>query len=190
MVSVTANLADDWTAERFLATDQKQFGPLWRYELVNGIIIGQAVQSDRHATILTNLAAALKGRLIYGAAAVGCGVVPRNQQRPNVRIPDAAILCNREPRVIFDVVSLDDLIAWQQWDYRRDQLQDVPEVEEIFELYQDQVAAHAYRKTKHSTWQFDSIREGAMLHVRSVGISFPLAELYEDVDLAVEEREG
>jgi Uma2 family endonuclease len=190
MVSMTANLADNWTAESFLIADQDQFGPMWRYELVDGRIIGRPAKSDRQATILTNLAAVLKGGLIYGAAAVGSGVVPQNQERPTVRIPDGTILCNHLPRAVFDVVSLADSLDWQAWDYRRAQLQEVDDVQEIFEICPDQMAARAYRKTSDGTWQFASIRDNSKLDVTSAGISFPLDKLYEDVDLTEEDREG
>jgi hypothetical protein len=30
---------EGWTAERFLTTDQREFGEAWRYELVDGRIV-------------------------------------------------------------------------------------------------------------------------------------------------------
>jgi len=48
-----------WTAEAFLAADQHDFGPAWRYELVDGQIIAHAAPSPEHAAILAGLTTAL-----------------------------------------------------------------------------------------------------------------------------------
>ena len=62
----------EWTAERFLVTDQHEFGDAWRYELVNGRIVAHAAPSPEHGAILAGLtctrqpAAGQSGRLPAG----------------------------------------------------------------------------------------------------------------------------
>ena len=52
-----------WTAEEFLATDQHEFGPAWRYELVSGLIVAHAAPTPDHGAIAANLAGILRNGL-------------------------------------------------------------------------------------------------------------------------------
>jgi hypothetical protein len=46
-------------ADGFRRTDQSDFGPAWRYELVRSTIVAHAVPSPEHSVILGNLAGEL-----------------------------------------------------------------------------------------------------------------------------------
>jgi Uma2 family endonuclease len=172
------------TAEAFLATDQSQFGSAWRYELVDGRIVGHAAPAPAHGAILAGLTAALGARLRGSPEGcrpeVGSGAAPRQQQRATARIPDATIRCGDLPRVVFEVVSPSELRAWHARDRKRRDLQEVEGVMEIVEIYQDEPAIHVYRREAEGTWSFDAIDGlGADLSLRSVALSIPLAEIYE-----------
>jgi Uma2 family endonuclease len=172
------------TAEAFLATDQSQFGSAWRYELVDGRIVGHAAPAPAHGAILAGLTAALGARLRGSPEGcrpeVGSGAAPRQQQRATARIPDATIRCGDLPRVVFEVVSPSELRAWHARDRKRRDLQDVEGVMEIVEIYQDEPAIHVYRREAEGTWSFDAIGGlEAELSLRSVALSIPLAEVYE-----------
>jgi Uma2 family endonuclease len=176
-----------WTAEEFLAADQRAFGDLWRYELVDGEIVGQAAPAPNHGAILSGLVGALtmrlKGRPDRCRPEIGSGATPKHQQRANARIPDATIRCGANPRVLFEVVSPSELRRWRDRDYRRTQLQDVPGVEEIVEIYQSEPAVHLYRKDAADIWSFEALGGyDAVLTLRSVGLSVPLSEIYEFAD--------
>ena len=50
----TAELAGRrWTAADFLAIDQDTFGSAWRYELVDGRIVGQTAPAPEHGAIIS-----------------------------------------------------------------------------------------------------------------------------------------
>src|ERR1700735_981845 len=106
----------DWTAERFLETDQHEFGNAWRYELVDGRIVAHAAPSPEHGAILAGLTGALASRLRGNPDGCrpesGSGAVPRAAQRPTARIPDAMIRCGEHPRVLFEVISPSELRNW------------------------------------------------------------------------------
>ncbi len=91
-----------WTAERFLTTDQHEFGDAWRYELVDGRIVAHAAQSPEHGAILAGLTTALGSRLRGNPDGCrpesGSGAVPRSAQRATARIPDALIRCGEHPK--------------------------------------------------------------------------------------------
>ena len=127
------------TAAEFLVTDQASFGTAWRYELVDGRIVGHAVPSPDHAAIISGLVAALANRLEPKPNGcrpeAGSGVAPRRQPRPTASIPDVTIRCGGHPRVVFDVVSPAELMDWRACDRKRSDLQDVEDVREIIEIH-------------------------------------------------------
>ncbi|MEJ0020328.1 MAG: Uma2 family endonuclease [Acetobacteraceae bacterium] len=173
-------------ADAFLRTDQSEFGTAWRYELVRGAIVAHAAPAPEHGVIIANLAGELYSRLrshIECRVEVGSGAVPQYEQRDTARIPDTMIRCGQLPRVVFEVVSPSELRHKRQWDQKRADLQAIEGVQEIIEIYQDEMLAHAYRR--HDTgWLFESIAGAdAQLALPSVGITVPLAALYERVPL-------
>ena len=171
-------------ADEFLRTDQLLFGPAWRYELVRGTIVAHAAPSPEHAVILSNLAGELYNRLRGHPdcrSEIGSGAVPNHEQRNTARIPDATIRCGKLPRVLFEIISPSELQHKRQWDRKRSDLQAVDGVQEIVEIFQDEMLAHTYRR-QGTSWIFESIAgPEAAMELQSVGLSVPLAALYERV---------
>jgi Uma2 family endonuclease len=171
-------------ADAFLRTDQCEFGNAWRYELVRGRIVAHAAPAPEHGVILSNLAAAIHSRLRSHPecrSEVGSGAAPQYEQRDTARIPDATIRCGKLPRVLFEVISPSELQHKRQWDRKRADLQAVEGVQEIVEVFQDEMLAHTYRRYG-AVWIFESIAgPEAQMALPSVGITVPLAALYERV---------
>jgi len=170
-------------ADAFLRTDQLAFGTAWRYELVRGRIVARAAPSPEHAVILSNLAGELYNRLRGQPcrSEVGSGAVPKYEQRNTARIPDATIRCGNLPRVLFEVISPSEIEHKQEWEEKRSDLQAVEGVQEIYEIFQDKILAHAYRR-QGDQWVFAPIAGPAgSIDIPSVGIAVPLAALYDRV---------
>ncbi len=173
-----------WTAADFLATDQGGFGSAWRYELIDGRVVGQAAPTPEHGAIVSGLTAALASRLRGNTGGcrpeAGSGAAPKQQQRSTARIPDVTIRCGDLPRVVFEIVSPSELRAWRVRDRKRRDLQDVEGIQEIVEIYQDDMAAHVYRREGDGTWSFAAV-DGmtSVLALRSVGLEIPMIEIYE-----------
>ena len=171
-------------AEAFLRTDQREFGPAWRYELVRGRIIAHAAPSPDHGAILSSLAGELYNHLRGHPDCrpeVGSGAASKYERHDTARIPDATIRCGKLPRVLFEVISPSELQHKREWDQKRSDLQAVEGVQEIVEIFQDEALVHAWRR-HGDTWTFESIAGSeAELTLPSVGISVPLAALYERV---------
>jgi Uma2 family endonuclease len=171
-------------ADEFLRTDQLAFGTAWRYELVRGTIVAHAAPSPEHAVILSNLVYELHSRLRGHPecrSEVGSGAAPKYEQRDTARIPDATIRCGKHPRVLFEVISPSELQHKRQWDQKRSDLQAVEGVQEIVEIFQDEMLAHAYRR-QGTSWTFESIAgPDATMTLPSVGLTVPLAALYDRV---------
>src|SRR3954447_15287970 len=91
-----------WTADEFVKTDQHDFGPLWRYELVDGEILGHAAPSPDHAAILSSVAfavgLALRSHASPCRSESGSAATPKTKQRNTARIPDLTIRCGELPR--------------------------------------------------------------------------------------------
>jgi Uma2 family endonuclease len=177
-----------WTADEFLATDQHEFGPAWRYELVSGVIVAHAAPTPDHGAIAFNLADILRNGLREHPAGcrgeVGSGTVPKRERRNTARIPDVTIRCGEDPRVVFEVISSSELRHWRQRDQKRHDLQEVEGVAEIVELYQDEPAIQVYRRAQDGSWSFEAIGGlMASLRLESVGLDLPLAEIYEGISL-------
>jgi len=171
-------------ADAFLRTDQSEFGSAWRYELVRGTIVAHAAPSPDHGAILSNLASEIHPRLRSHPecrSEVGSGAVPQYERRDTARIPDATIRCGGLPRVLFEVISPSELQHKRDWDQKRADLQAVEGVQEIIEIFQDEMLVHAYRR-QGVAWTFESIAGAeAEVMLPSVGISVPLSALYERV---------
>jgi Uma2 family endonuclease len=171
-------------ADEFLRTDQSEFGTAWRYELVRGTIVAHAAPSPEHGVILSNLSYELNGRLRGHPecrSEVGSGAAPQCEQRDTARIPDAMIRCAKHPRVLFEVVSPSEQRHKRLWDQKRSDLQAVEGVQEIVEIFQDEMLVHAYRR-QGSSWTFEWIAgPDAAIQLHSVGLMVPLASLYDRV---------
>jgi Uma2 family endonuclease len=171
-------------ADAFLRTDQSEFGNAWRYELVRGVIVAHAAPAPEHGVIIGNLAYEVGGRLrshLECRLEVGSGAAPQYEQRDTARIPDVTIRCGKLPRVLFEVISPSELQHKRQWDQKRTDLQAVEGVQEIIEIFQDEMLARAYRR-QDAGWVFESIAgPDAQVALPSVGIAVPLAALYERV---------
>jgi Uma2 family endonuclease len=105
-------------ADAFLRTDQSEFGPAWRYELVRGTIVAHATPSPEHGVIIGNLAREIGNRLRPHPecrSEVGSGAAPQYEQRDTARIPDATIRCEKHPRVLFEVTFPSRLRHKRQW---------------------------------------------------------------------------
>ncbi len=187
-MTVALGTGKTWTAEAFVATDQHVFGNDWRYELVEGQIVGHAAPSPEHGAILTGLSAALFNRRNQMPAGCrpesGSSATPRSPQRNTARIPDAMIRCGALPRVAFEVVSPSEIRDWRGRDLKRKHLQAVEGIEAIVELFQDDFAAHVYRVSRACTWEFEALGgPDAVLSLDIVQISIPLSEIYELAEL-------
>ena len=172
-----------WTADEFVVTDQRDFGEAWRYELVDGHIVGHAAPAPDHGAIIAGLAAALMNRL--SAMPPGCrpesgsAATPQFKQRNTARIPDVMVRCGEHPRVGFEVVSPSELRHRRERDLKRKHMQAVEGIQELVEIYQDDFAVHVYRLMPGGSWAFEALDgEDAVLRLESLGIEFPLGDIY------------
>jgi Uma2 family endonuclease len=183
-MDTAARSAQFLDADEFLRTDQSDFGSAWRYELVRGAIVAHAAPSPDHGAIIANLARQIGNRLDGHPTCrleIGSGAIPQRERQDTARIPDATIRCEGLPRVLFEVISPSELGQKREWDQKRTDLQAVEGVEEIVEIFQDEMLVHVYRR-HGGGWTFESIGDADMeIALASVGITIPLVALYDRV---------
>lgn len=183
-MAVALKLERQWTADEFVCADQSDFGLLWRYELVDGQVVGHAAPSPEHGAIIIGLGSALH-RALRGKAPgcrpeAGSAATPRTEQRNTARIPDVMVRCGDLPRVAFEVVSPSELRSMRVRDLKRKHLQAVEGLAEIVEIFQDDYACHVYRREESGRWTFEALDGAdAVLRLESVGVEVLLAEIYE-----------
>ena len=182
-MTVALSFKKVWTADEFVVQDQHDFGDAWRYELVDGQILAHAAPAPEHGAILTGLGGALVNRMTampHGCRPeTGSAATPRSAQRNTARIPDLVIRCGEHPRVSFEVVSPSEIRDWRGRDLKRQHMQAVEGMREIVELFQEDYAVHVYRLSTEGAWTFEALGGAeAILHLESVGLSIPLAEIY------------
>ncbi len=144
---------------------------------------------QNEALIVEQALSRLRGHPDRCRPEAGSGAVPKRKQRNTARIPDVMIRYRGgNPRVTFEVLSPSDLKNPRAFDRKRKDLQDVEGVQEIIEIYQTETLIHAYRRDPKGEWVFESLREITdTLNLPSVGISVPLAEIYEFTTPAYDE---
>jgi Uma2 family endonuclease len=196
-MTIALRVDRQWTADGFVQADQHQFGPLWRYELIEGRIVGHAAPASEHGAILFGLTGALH-RAIHDKGLKGCrgeagsAATPRTKQRNTARIPDLMVRCGEHPRVAFEVVSPSEIRNWRGRDLKLEHLQHVEGMQEIVELFQADYACHVYRHDPATgRWTFEAIGGAeAVLRLESIGIDLLLADIYEFASLPLSGQEG
>lgn len=170
--------------EEFLATPKSNFGPAWRYELHDGVVVAQAGPSDRHALILGNLIGMLSAQLWDSRDCVpydGAALVPSGKKKANARVPDATVKCGAgedQQIIMFEVVSPADEVGKKLRTIRRQDLKSVAGADVLVEIRQDVPIIHVHRRVG-DLWAYDDIVGiGETLRIDGAGLALPLIRLY------------
>ncbi len=173
------------TLEAFLAWEEAQ--PL-RYEFDGFQVRAMTGGTAAHARIQRNMLAALASRLRGGQCEV-FGSELKLALADSVRYPKAFVICSRvpgkathvtDPVVVFEVVSpsssrTDRIVKPREYGA-------TPSIQRYVILEQDTQAATVFSR-EHGGWDARVIEGDVAIAMPEIGISVPLAELYEGVEL-------
>lgn len=143
-----------------------------------------------HANIQGNLLGALRARL-RGKPCRAFGSELKVRTDTSVRYPDALITCTRadpnstfapDPVVIFEILSRSS--ARRDLGAKNAEYQSLPSLKRYVVLHQSLVAAEVFHRDEDGEWSYDFLSGGGALEMPEVGVSIPLAEIYDDVELA------
>jgi Uma2 family endonuclease len=165
-----------------------------KHELVNGRILAMAGASPRHNMIAGNVAEALRARL--RAAGKGCLVFP-SDQRVHVpatglyTYPDVTVVCGGpefhpqhpdnlvNPTLIIEVLSK----STEAWDRgaKFAHYRPLPSLRAYVLVAQSEQRVELFLRAGDA-WQFTEAQGDAALAVGPLGVSLPLAAVYENTD--------
>ena len=149
-----------------------------------------------HAGIQRNLAIALGGRLRGQPCQFFGSDLKIRTSDDHVRYPDGFVTCTggdnasklvADPVIIFEVLSpstaaSDRIIKAREY-------QAMPSVQRYVMLEQDRIGATAYVRSGE-TWTLEILAENSVLALPEIGVSLPLAELYEGLVFEADQESG
>ena len=168
-----------------------------RYELVDGVLRMQDPASDTHGTIQSNLHFLISAHLRKSRPkcriVINPGIAPRLRAKWNYREPELGVTCtpNRagvhmmpDPILLIEILSPSN--APNTWSniplYAM-----LPTVTEILIVDSSTVSAEVLRRLPDGAWPQASepVAPGGLIGLASIGLEFPLGEVYRDTHLAL-----
>lgn len=160
-----------------------------KYEFDGVRPIGMAGGTNAHWRIQRNLAISIGGQL-RGQPCEFLGSDVRIITDRTVRYPDGVVTCKpganngtsvTDPVVIFEVLS--PSTAGTDRITKNREYAAIPTVQRYVMLEQDRIGATVFSRAGDD-WVGHVLADDAMLALPEIGITLPLAELYEDIDLS------
>ncbi len=178
------------TLAEFLEWEERQ--PL-RYEFDGVGPIAMTGGTAGHADVQRNLAIAVGGRLRGKSCRFYGSDLKFQVAEGHVRYPDGMVVCSPvdrtatviyDPVIVFEVLSpsttRDDRIV------KAREYQATPSVQRYVMLEQDAVGATVYARSGNA-WTHEILVADSILALPEIGVSLPLAELYEGVVFEAEQ---
>ncbi len=167
-----------------------------RHEYIGGRLYAMAGGTITHARIIAKLTIAVGGRLLGKSCSTASGDmrVRTSETATNWYYPDLSIVCppfrthprDKEallnPHAIFEVLSP----ATEAFDRtgKFDEYQAIPEFSDYILVSVDRVRVEHFRRVGEGEWTQRVYRLLTQeLHLENFGISVPLAEIYEDIEV-------
>jgi Uma2 family endonuclease len=169
-----------------------------KHEYIDGEVYAMAGSSGKHAAIVRNVIMTI-GPHLRGS---GCDLYPQDVKakvalRSRYYYPDLMVTCDardkpddyvkRHYKLIIEVLS-DSTEGFDRGekfaDYRRSE-----SLEEYVLVAQNRMSVEIYRKKLAGRWEFQAYHAGDQVELVSLGLTFEIADLYEDVTLPPEEIE-
>ena len=174
----------------FLEWEERQ--PM-RYEFDGVGPVAMTGGTYGHSTIQRNLAFALTGRLRGKPCQFQGSDLKIQVGDGHIRYPDGMVVCSpvdrtatvvHEPVVVFEVLS--PSTAAKDRIVKAREYQATPSIRRYVMLEQDSVGATVYARSGE-TWTHEILVADSILALPEIGVSLPLAELYEGIVFEVEQ---
>src|SRR5215469_16761737 len=176
------------TVEEYLELDRNS--PDIRYEYINGRVIVMAGGSPQHSLIAANITGILGQLLRESSCCVFNSDVKISLPSLSTYVyADAAVSCDQRdfadpeyiyrPRVIVEVLSpsTEILDRGEKFECYRE----CPSIQEYVMVNTSRLAIELCRREKNNLWSFQTLKPGAIVGLTSVGIQFPVSDVYEKV---------
>ena len=176
--------------EAFLAWEERQE---LRHEFDGIRAFAMTGGTAAHASLERNLIFSLTGRL-RGKPCQAYGSTLKVKMEHSIRYPDVTIVCSpvmpedtytQNPAVVFEVLSKST--ANRDLGVKKTEYQAIPSLKRYVVLHQTHRAAEMFYRTEEEEedgWAHQLLSGDDALDMPEIGISIPLAELYEGMVLA------
>jgi len=180
-------LPKQMTIDEFVAWEERQE---LRYQFDGFSARAMTRGAVAHAIVQANLLRALFDHL-RGSPCRALGSELKVRTDTSVRYPDALITCSPknlrstfvcDPVVIFEILSRSS--ARQDLGAKNAEYQTLPSLKRYVALHQNHAAAEVFHRDAEGEWSYEFVTAGATLEMPEVGVSVPLAEIYEGVEFA------
>ena len=178
------------TLAEFLEWEERQ--PL-RYEFDGVGPVAMTGGTAGHADIQANLAAALRTRLRGNPCRFYGSDLKFQVAEGHVRYPDGMVVCSpvdRTATVVYDPVVVFEVLSPSSGGNDRivkaREYQATPSVQRYVMVEQDAVGATVYARSGEA-WTHEILVADSILALPEIGVSLPLAELYEGLVFELEQ---
>jgi Uma2 family endonuclease len=182
------------TAEEYLAFDR---AAEFRNELLDGEIVAMSGSSARHARLQINLAVGVETAL-GGTSCQALSADLRVRVSPRMyAYPDLTVVCGTlaladerqdillNPKVIFEVLSPSTEYYDRGLKFQR--YREIDSLTDYILVDQDQIRIEQFTRGDARTWTFRDYQSvGESLVIESIGVSVPLARIYERIEFPSE----
>ena len=182
------------TEEQYLAFDR---GAEFRHELMDGEVVERPGASLRNASLRMNLIGEIHAALRTTSCEVfGSDLRVRASSR-TYTYPDLTIVCGRpvladeredvllNPRVIFEVLSPSTEYYDRGVKFRR--YREIDSLVDYILVDQDQARIEQFTRGDSHTWTLRDYQDASeLLLIESIGISLPIARIYERIEFPSE----
>lgn len=178
-----------FTAEEYLEIER--VSPI-KHEYVQGQIMAMAGASKAHVIIAGNLSALLVNHLRgKGCISYAMDMKVRLPALNLFYYPDLAVTCDDRdrishedfilhPQLIVEVLS-DSTQAFDRGDKFSD-YQSIAELQEYVLIHQNQVLVERFQRKSDNLWVPQIYRAGEQVEFASIGLTFAIADLYENLN--------
>jgi Uma2 family endonuclease len=175
------------TPEEYFIWEEQQ---LLRHEYLNGEVYAMSGGTQNHGRIASNIIFILKGHLRGGGCQVGNSDCRVNIfETKDYVYPDVSVTCDERDRTAIQAIQYPCLIIevlsastanYDRGDkfrmYRRN-----PSLQDYVLVDAEKIAIDLYRKNDRGNWEIFNYQSGDNIDLQSIGLSFPIESVYEDI---------
>jgi Uma2 family endonuclease len=190
MVAVKDNFPR-FTPEEYFAWEEQQ---LERHEYLDGEVYAMSGGTQNHSDIAMNFGAMLKAHLKgSGCKTFNSDLKIKIFESNKYTYPDLSVTCDDRDKTTPQYISYPCLIvevlspSTEAYDrgnkfkmYRRN-----PTLIDYVLVESDRMAIDLYRKDEAGNWYILNYEAGESIELKSIGLTFPIDRVYEDVEFVV-----
>jgi len=177
------------SVEEYLALDRNSLDV--RYEFIDGHVYMLAGGTADHSTIGINMTSLLRNELRGGPCRVYNTDMRVRLSESRYVFPDVSVSCDARDRGRIDILQYPRLIvevlspSTSAYDRSRkfSYYRACPTVQEYVLVDTQWQAVEIFRRATENLWTYHFFGPGELVELASLGVSFPIAALYENVEL-------